>query len=252
MELYMTALRGVVEQSGFVALNGPTLVMLLVSFILLYLAIAKGFEPLLLMPIAFGCLLVNLPLSGIVDPGGFLYFVKIGIDHELYPVIIFMGIGALTDFGPLLANPITFLLGAAAQIAYSSPSSARCSWASRSRKRPVSESSAALTARRPFTSARSLPRHPSRRRRRRLQLHVARSAHPAARHQASDDEKDRSIKMEQLRPVTPHRAHPLPDRFDDRLRTRSARLRSPRGNADVREPHARVRLHRASFARGAE
>ena len=116
MELYMTALKGVVEQSGFVALNVPTLVMLFVSFILLYLAIAKGFEPLLLMPIAFGCLLVNLPLSGIVDPGGFLYFVKFGIDHELYPVIIFMGIGALTDFGPLLANPITFLLGAAAQI----------------------------------------------------------------------------------------------------------------------------------------
>ena len=116
MELYLTALKGVVEQSGFVALNVPTLVMLLVSFILLYLAIAKGFEPLLLMPIAFGCLLVNLPLSGIVDPGGFLYFVKFGIDHELYPVIIFMGIGALTDFGPLLANPITFLLGAEAQI----------------------------------------------------------------------------------------------------------------------------------------
>ena len=116
MELYLTALKGVIEQSGFVALNGPTLVMLLVAFILLYLAIAKGFEPLLLMPIAFGCLLVNLPLSGIVDPGGFLYFVKFGIDHEIYPVIIFMGIGALTDFGPLLANPITFLLGASAQL----------------------------------------------------------------------------------------------------------------------------------------
>lgn len=116
MELYMTALKGVVEQSGLVALNGPTLIMILVSFVLLYLAIAKGFEPLLLAPIAFGCLLVNLPLSGIVDPGGFLYFVKFGIDHEIYPVIIFMGIGALTDFGPLLANPITFILGAAAQL----------------------------------------------------------------------------------------------------------------------------------------
>ena len=116
MELYLTALKGIIEQSGFIALNLPTLVMLLVSFILLYLAIAKGFEPLLLAPIAFGCLLVNLPLSGIVDPGGFLYFIKFGIDHEIYPIIIFMGIGALTDFGPLLANPITFLLGAAAQI----------------------------------------------------------------------------------------------------------------------------------------
>lgn len=116
LTFYLTALRGIIEQSGFLGLDVPTLVMLLVSFVLLYLALAKGFEPLLLMPIAFGCLLVNLPFSGILDPGGFLYFVKFGIDHEIYPIIIFMGIGALTDFGPLLANPVTFLLGAAAQL----------------------------------------------------------------------------------------------------------------------------------------
>ncbi|MEG1603135.1 MAG: sodium ion-translocating decarboxylase subunit beta [Cloacibacillus sp.] len=116
MELYLTALKGVVEQSGFIALTWGNLLMLLISFILLYLAIAKDFEPLLLMPIAFGCLLVNLPLSGIIDEGGFLYYVMFGINHELYPIIIFMGIGALTDFGPLLANPVTFLLGAAAQL----------------------------------------------------------------------------------------------------------------------------------------
>ena len=109
MELYMTALKGV-------ALTGGNLLMLLISFILLYLAIAKDFEPLLLMPIAFGCLIVNLPLSGIIDEGGFLYYVMFGIRHEIYPIIIFMGIGALTDFGPLLANPVTFLLGAAAQL----------------------------------------------------------------------------------------------------------------------------------------
>lgn len=116
MELYISALKGVIDQSGFIALSGGNLIMLLVSFVLLYLAIVKGFEPLLLLPIASGCLLVNLPLSGIIDQGGFLYFVKFGIDHELYPIIIFMGIGALTDFGPLLANPITFMLGAAAQL----------------------------------------------------------------------------------------------------------------------------------------
>ena len=116
MDFYLLALKGVIEQSGFLALNWPMMTMLLVSFILLYLAIVKEFEPLLLVPIAFGCLLVNLPLSGIIDEGGFPYFVKIGIDHELYPIIIFMGIGALTDFGPLIANPITFLLGAAAQL----------------------------------------------------------------------------------------------------------------------------------------
>ena len=131
MELYKIALNGVFAQSGFAGLSSGNLVMLLVSFVLLYLAIAKDFEPLLLMPIAFGCLLVNLPLSGIVEPGGFLSFVKLGIDHELYPIIIFMGIGALTDFGPLLANPITFLLGRRRSSACSSPSSVPWSWASR-------------------------------------------------------------------------------------------------------------------------
>src|SRR6056297_3428208 len=81
-----------------------------------YLAIRKNFEPLLLVPIAFGCILVNIPLSGIMDEGGFLYYVFFGTRHEIYPVIIFMGVGALTDFAPLLANPITFLLGASAQL----------------------------------------------------------------------------------------------------------------------------------------
>ena len=115
MELYLTALKGLIAQSGLVGLTTGNLIMLVVALVLLYLAIVKGFEPLLLLPIAFGCLLVNLPLSGIMDPGGFLYYVSFGTKHELYPIIIFMGIGALTDFGPLLANPITFLLGAAAQ-----------------------------------------------------------------------------------------------------------------------------------------
>ena len=116
MELYLTALKGLITQSGLVGLTTGNIIMLVVALVLLYLAIGKGFEPLLLMPIAFGCLLVNLPLSGIMDPGGFLYYVSFGTKHELYPIIIFMGIGALTDFGPLLANPITFLLGAAAQL----------------------------------------------------------------------------------------------------------------------------------------
>jgi oxaloacetate decarboxylase beta subunit len=127
-----TALFGIYEGSGFVGLTQGNLIMLGVSFILLLLAIRFGFEPLLLMPIAFGCLLANLPLSdilgghvlrvvsaeGIVEGtgGGFLWWVQSGIRHELFPIIIFMGIGALTDFGPLLANPITFLLGAAAQL----------------------------------------------------------------------------------------------------------------------------------------
>ena len=115
MDIYLQSIGQILESSGFAGLTVGHAVMLLVSFIMLYLAIGKGFEPLLLVPIGFGCLLVNLPLSGIMDDGGFLRYVFFGTEHEIYPVIIFMGIGALTDFAPLLANPVTFLLGAAAQ-----------------------------------------------------------------------------------------------------------------------------------------
>lgn len=116
MGLYFRALAEIGEQSGFMGLTTGHIIMLVVGLVLLYLAIAKGFEPLLLVPIATGCLLVNLPLSGIMDEGGFLRYLFYGAEHEIYPVIIFMGIGALTDFSPLLANPVTFLLGAAAQL----------------------------------------------------------------------------------------------------------------------------------------
>ncbi len=116
MGLYFRALAEILEQSGFLGLTTGNIIMLSVACILLYLAISKGFEPLLLVPIATGCLLVNLPLSGIMDEGGFLRYLFYGAEHEIYPVIIFMGIGALTDFSPLLANPMTFLLGAAAQL----------------------------------------------------------------------------------------------------------------------------------------
>lgn len=99
------------------------LVMILVGFILLYLAIKKGFEPLLLVPIGFGCILSNIPMGFIssVDPStGAAGFIKLlfdmGIDTGLFPILIFMGVGAMTDFGPLIANPKTLLLGAAAQL----------------------------------------------------------------------------------------------------------------------------------------
>ena len=92
------------------------ILMILVSFLLLYLAIVKKFEPLLLIPIGFGCLLSNIPLAGISDPGGVLYYVyDVGIKTGIFPLLIFMGVGAMTDFGPMLANPKTALLGGAAQ-----------------------------------------------------------------------------------------------------------------------------------------
>jgi oxaloacetate decarboxylase beta subunit len=101
--------------SGYAAMSGGNLIMLIVGATLLYLAIVKKFEPLLLLPIAFGSILVNLPLSGIMEEHGFLHYVYFGTEHELFPIIIFMGVGAMTDFGPLIANPSTLLLGAAAQ-----------------------------------------------------------------------------------------------------------------------------------------
>ncbi len=90
--------------------------MIVVGFLLLYLGVAKKFEPLLLVTIGFGCILSNIPLAGINEPGGVLYHIyDIGIKTGIFPLLIFMGVGALTDFGPLLANPKTILLGGAAQ-----------------------------------------------------------------------------------------------------------------------------------------
>jgi len=92
------------------------IIMILVTFGLFYLAIAKGFEPLLLLPIGFGGLLANIPIAGIGGPDGFLGIIyEMGLANQLFPILIFMGVGAMTDFGPLLSNPKTALLGAAAQ-----------------------------------------------------------------------------------------------------------------------------------------
>jgi oxaloacetate decarboxylase beta subunit len=92
------------------------IIMILVTFFLFWLAIAKGFEPLLLLPIAFGGLLANIPIANIAGPHGFLGVIyQMGLANEMFPIIIFMGVGAMTDFGPLLSNPKTALLGGAAQ-----------------------------------------------------------------------------------------------------------------------------------------
>ncbi len=101
--------------TGFSSVGGGDLLMLAISCLLLYLAIHKGFEPLLLVPIGFGMLLSNLPGSGIFEEGGLIHYFYFGVKAGVFPPLIFMGIGALTDFGPLLANPKTLLLGAAAQ-----------------------------------------------------------------------------------------------------------------------------------------
>ena len=116
-----------VQNTGFYHLTDPSylpnVVMIIISCILLYLGIVKRYEPLLLVPIGFGALLINIPLNELMaEPvpeegilGGLLYYISLGVDLGIYPPLIFLGVGAMTDFGPLIANPITLLLGAAAQ-----------------------------------------------------------------------------------------------------------------------------------------
>ncbi len=115
MEAFVVALQSVWNDSGFSAFTMGHAIMMLVGIILLYLAIGKGFEPLLLSPIAFGCLLANVPKTGFEDQPGVMQVILYGINHEIFPPLIFLGVGAMTDFGPLIANPKTLLLGAAAQ-----------------------------------------------------------------------------------------------------------------------------------------
>ena len=120
------------EQSGFALMftSWQNMIMVIVACVLLYLAIVKKFEPLLLVCIAFGMLLANLPLSGLYNPelfagqiniqdivskGGLFDLLYLGVKLNIYPCLIFMGIGAMTDFGPLIAQPLSLLLGAAAQ-----------------------------------------------------------------------------------------------------------------------------------------
>ena len=113
-EAFIVALSSVWADSGFSALTGGHIIMTVVGLVLLYMAIGKGFEPLLLSPIAFGCILANIPKNGFEQPG-VMSVIMYGINHEVFPPLIFLGVGAMTDFGPLIANPKTLLLGAAAQ-----------------------------------------------------------------------------------------------------------------------------------------
>ena len=116
MDGFMRALVSVWTDSGFSNLTWENCVMILVGLVLLYLAIAKDYEPLLLLPIAFGCIMANFPNTGFETDMGVMMAIGFGIKYEIFPPLIFMGVGAMTDFGPLIANPKTMLLGAAAQI----------------------------------------------------------------------------------------------------------------------------------------
>lgn len=127
MDFLVEVVTKIAQGSGFAALDIKTIIMLVIACVLLYMGIGKGFEPLLLVPIAFGMLLANLPITGLfAEPVydaathsgtvGFMWVLYQGVQYAIYPSIIFMGIGAMTDFGPLLANPMSLMLGAAAQL----------------------------------------------------------------------------------------------------------------------------------------
>lgn len=132
--IFTDAISGLISTSGIANLDIKSIVMILISFVFMYLAIAKGFEPLLLLPISFGMMLSNLPLTEMYHPdlflineeghidvlnvltnGGLLDLLYLGVKLQIYPPLIFLGIGTMTDFSPLIANPKSFLLGAAAQ-----------------------------------------------------------------------------------------------------------------------------------------
>lgn len=134
METFIQSVQDLWAESGLVNLTIPSIIMILISFVFLYLAIKHQFEPLLLLPIAFGMLLTNLPLTEMYHPelfdisggrqldfgeilhnGGLLDLLYLGVKLQIYPPLIFLGIGCMTDFAPLIANPKSFLLGAAAQ-----------------------------------------------------------------------------------------------------------------------------------------
>ena len=121
---FFSVLGSLLAESGFAALTWQQAVMIVVSFVLMYMAIVKKFEPLLLLPISFGMFLTNLPLTGLMEYGagtqtfsegvlGMVY--NACVSSELFPCIMFLAVGAMTDFGPLLANPVSLILGAAAQ-----------------------------------------------------------------------------------------------------------------------------------------
>ncbi|WP_283606732.1 sodium ion-translocating decarboxylase subunit beta [Faecalispora anaeroviscerum] len=119
--MFIEAIQTLVQSSGFAALTWQSVVMIVLALVLIYFAIVRKFEPLLLLPIAFGMLLINLPITGLMDTpvdghaGGLLYYLYQGVKLGIYPSLIFLGIGTMTDFGPLIARPSSLFLGAGAQ-----------------------------------------------------------------------------------------------------------------------------------------
>lgn len=141
MENIFTTFSNLLHQVAFLGMTPGNFIMILAALFFLYLAIGRGYEPLLLVPISFGMLLVNICPS-IMEEGGLLHYFYLLDEWTILPSLIFLGVGAMTDFGPLIANPKSFLLGAAAQFGITLPLSVRCCWASMRLRRRLFPSSA--------------------------------------------------------------------------------------------------------------
>ena len=229
--------------AGVTSLSWQSVVMFGVAGLLLYLAIVKDYEPLLLLPIAAGCLLANLPLSPVIGPDGLLTILyDAGIENELFPLLIFIGIGAMTDFGPLLENPKMVLLGAAGQfgifavmllalaIGFTRPEAASIGVIG-----AIDGPTSIYVVRDPRSAAAG-PHH-----RGRVQLHGARAADHAAGHAPAHDgegaEDPDDVRRTDGEPADPHR---LPGRGDHGRGHPRAVRDAARGLADAGQPHARV------------
>ena len=217
MDYVLSTLSNLLHQTAFFNLTWGNYLMILVALVFLYLAIAKEYEPLLLVPISFGMLLVNIypdimaaPTDG--QAGGLLHYFYVLDEWSILPSIIFMGVGAMTDFGPLIANPKSFLLGAAAQfgiyIAYFMAILLGFNdRAAAARGRPDFDL--------PLLEAWRDPVHgPDRRGG--LFLHVAGADHPAAHHEASDNGKRTEDQNGTAASRFKAGAHPFPGHRDDR------------------------------------
>ena len=153
---FVVSLQAVWNDSGFSAFTAGNGIMILVGLVLIYMAFVKEFEPLLLGPIAFGCILANFPNTGFFgEEMNVMKAINFGITNEIFPPLIFLGIGAMTDFSPLLARPSTLLLGAAAQIGVFVALGGAMVVGSTSMRRRQSALSAARTAPRQFTCRRN-------------------------------------------------------------------------------------------------
>lgn len=116
MNIILNLLKTMLEMTGLVHLTAGNILLIIVGMILIYLAIVKRYEPFLLLPIGFGCIVANIPSIDLLKPGGLINFFYLGVKNVIYPPLIFLGVGAMTDFGPMIANPSLIILGAAAHI----------------------------------------------------------------------------------------------------------------------------------------